>query len=75
MNRKVLMIDDLDPDGIKITVNWDNVEVGGSAFIPCINTEKAHQQVKNVEKRKKWTIKMQVRVENAKLGVRLWRIT
>tara|TARA_R100000935_G_C2823674_1_gene161106 strand:+ start:1554 stop:1781 length:228 start_codon:yes stop_codon:yes gene_type:complete len=75
MNRKVLKIDDLSPDSIKITVNWEDMVVGSSAFIPCINTEKAHQQIKNVEKQKKWTVKMQVRVEDAKLGVRLWRTT
>ena len=75
MNRKVLKIDDLSPDSIKITVNWEDMVVGSSAFIPCINTEKVHQQIKNVEKQKKWTVKMQVRVEDAKLGVRLWRTT
>ena len=75
MNREVLKIDDLSPDDIKIVVDWEGLLVGSSAFIPCINTEKAHQQIKNVERQKNWTIKMQVRVENAILGVRLWRIT
>jgi hypothetical protein len=48
MNRKVLKIDDLSPDDIKIVVDWEGLLVGSSAFIPCINTEKAHQQIKNV---------------------------
>ena len=34
MNQKVLKIDDLNPDGVGISVNWDAMEVGYSVFVP-----------------------------------------
>jgi hypothetical protein len=45
-----------------------------SVFIPCVNTQKAIQQVKTIAKTKGWDVKAYVRVENNKLGVRIWRI-
>jgi hypothetical protein len=73
MNQKVLKIDDLNPDGLRITVNWESMDIGHSVFIPCINTEKAKEQVKNVAKMKYWTVETRVLTEDEKLGLRVWR--
>ena len=37
----MLRLDDLDPDGVKVVVDWGKMVVGASVFIPCINTQKA----------------------------------
>jgi len=69
----VLMVDDISPDGIKIVTNWDAMHVGASVFIPCINTQKAKEQVARLFKRKKWQVKAKIAIENGKLGIRIWR--
>tara|TARA_R100001460_G_scaffold10720_1_gene25331 strand:+ start:435 stop:653 length:219 start_codon:yes stop_codon:yes gene_type:complete len=68
-----LKIEDLDPDGVLITVNWEAMDVGWSFFIPCLDVEKAQLQLKEVEKLKNWKFKTQTCVENKKLGLRVWR--
>tara|TARA_Y100000592_G_scaffold29254_1_gene46674 strand:+ start:10104 stop:10325 length:222 start_codon:yes stop_codon:yes gene_type:complete len=65
--------DELDPDGLCITVNWDAMDVGWSFFLPCLDVEKAQKQIKSIEKLKNWKFKTQTRVENKKLGLRVWR--
>ncbi len=75
MNRKVLKTFDLDPDSVRIVVNWDNMKPNYSVFIPCINTEKAIEQLNKIIKNKKWEAKTHVRIEDAKLGVRIWRVS
>ena len=44
----MLKLDDLDPDGVKIIVDWGKMVVGASVFVPCINTQKATTQCKNM---------------------------
>ena len=71
--KMALKIDDLDPDGVLITINWGTMDVGWSFFIPCLDVEKAQLQLKEVEKLKNWKFKTQTCVENKKLGLRVWR--
>ena len=73
MDQKVLKIDDLNPDGLRVTVNWDDMGVKSSIFVPCINTEKAKNQLQKLAERKKWEFDTQVCIENKKLGLRVWR--
>ena len=44
----MLKLDDLNPDGVKIVVNWSNMSCGHSVFILCINTEKAIAQLAKI---------------------------
>jgi len=64
---------DIDPDGIKVVVNWDKMVIGASVFVPCINTQKAIDQCKNIFKRKCWQLEIRVIIQDNKLGVRIWR--
>ena len=73
MDQKVMKVDDLNPDGLRVTVNWDIMDVGSSFFLPCINTEKGTKQLKSVAKMKAWEFEVQICVENEKLGLRVWR--
>tara|TARA_R100001509_G_scaffold163852_1_gene139484 strand:+ start:1282 stop:1509 length:228 start_codon:yes stop_codon:yes gene_type:complete len=75
MKQSVLKIYDLNPDRVKITVNWDKMLPNASVFIPCVNTEKAIKQVKKIANKKGWRIEIHTRIEDKKLGIRLWRIS
>tara|TARA_Y100001972_G_C7637909_1_gene320375 strand:+ start:524 stop:745 length:222 start_codon:yes stop_codon:yes gene_type:complete len=66
---------DLNPDGVRIVVNWDDMVIGSSVFILSINVQEALSQIKNVMNNKGWEYQMQIRVEDEKLGVRVWRLT
>ena len=48
---KIAKIDDINPDGLKVTIDWAAMDVGTSFFLPCINTEKARKQLKSVAKK------------------------
>ena len=74
IRQGILKSDDLNPEGVRIIVNWDDMVTSSSVFILCINVTLAVEQVNDVAKRRNWQIKTQVRVENEKLGVRVWRI-
>jgi|TARA_R110002012_G_scaffold246337_1_gene421863 hypothetical protein len=66
---------DLNPDGVRIIVNWDDMVAGSSVFILSVNTQEALSQIKSVMNDKGWEYQMQIRVEDEKLGVRVWRLT
>ncbi len=70
----MLRLDDLDPDGIKIIVDWKNFVIGSSVFIPCINTCKLKEQCNKISQRKEWRIDTRVLIQDGKLGVRVWRL-
>jgi len=72
--QKPLRTDDLNPDKIKVVVQWDDMVVGASVFVPCIDTEKAKQQMIKIAELKTWQVEMRVRIENKMFGLRIWRI-
>jgi hypothetical protein len=74
IRQGILKTHDLNPDGVRIIVNWDNMVTSSSVFILCTNTQGAIEQAKKITDSKGWETKSQVRVENNKLGVRIWRI-
>ena len=67
--------DDLNPDGVRIVVNWDNMVINASIFIPCINIDEATKQVKDIALIKGWEILTRVTIEDNKFGLRIWRMT
>jgi len=70
----ILKKNDLNPDGVRIIVNWDNMVTGSSVFILSVNIQEALSQIKGVMNDKGWKYQMQIRVEDEKLGVRVWRL-
>ena len=66
-------LDDLDPDGLVIKVEWDKFIVGSSIFVPAINHVKLKEQVLDIAKRKGWEVETRRRVEGKILGLRVWR--
>ena len=73
MEQGVLRVHDINPDGIRVVINWDALVVGASMFIPCINTNQATQQLTTITDKKGWKTTTKVTVESGKLGVRMWR--
>lgn len=74
IRQGVLKTDDLCPDGVRIIVNWNNMTTGSSVFIQCINTQAALHSLGKIAEDKGWQVETQIRIENNKLGVRMWRI-
>jgi len=73
MCQGVLKTDDLNPDGVRIVVNWDDMVAGASVFIPCINTDEAMKQAAAITLEKGYKTEGRIVVENNILGVRIWR--
>jgi len=73
LHQKPLKIDDINPDTVKIIIQWDDMVVGASVFVPCVDTEKAKQQLEKVAELKSWQVATRVRIESKIFGVRMWR--
>jgi hypothetical protein len=66
---------DLNPDGVRIVVDWSSMVVGSSVFVPCINTDKALQQIKRIcVDDMEWDIRARSGLEGNFSGVRVWRL-
>jgi len=73
MKQGVLKTDDLNPDGVRVIVEWDELVAGASVFIPCINTEEAMRQAAKIVVGKGYKTEAKVVVEDKILGIRIWR--
>lgn len=71
---EIRKIDDLCPDKVRLIVDWDDMVVGRSVFVPCINVKQAVEQVQEIFKRKGWKARVCVNIEHNILGIRIWRI-
>ena len=74
MQQLVLRIDDINPDGVRVRINWGAFVVGASFFIPCINVTKGTRQLNAIARSKVYVIRSMTVVENDKIGVRTWRM-
>mgnify|MGYP001307642766 FL=1 len=76
MDEGVLKLHDLNPDGVRIVVDWGSMVAGSSVFVPCINTTKALEQVRRIcVGRFEWQIKAKSCFSGQFMGVRVWRLT
>jgi len=71
--QKPLKVDDLNPDTIKIVIDWSSMVVGASVFIPCVDNVKAKEQLQRIVEAKGWKAEIRIRIENKMFGVRIWR--
>jgi hypothetical protein len=67
--------DDIDPDGVSLSVDWDLFVVGSSLFIPCINHKKAVRQVANATGLRSRDLTFIATIVDDKYGIRIWRVT
>jgi hypothetical protein len=68
-------VNDLDPDGVRIVIPWEELDVGSSFFIPCIDVDKGRRQAAEVAYRLGMSLTARVRIEDNRLGLRIWRTT
>lgn len=64
----------LNPDKVVIYIDWESFPVGGSVFIPCINTVKLVSQLSAVAKFYEFKLTHRHRIEGGKWGLRVWRL-
>lgn len=67
--------DILFPDSIRIIIKWDEMRVGGSVFVPCMDTITCKAQIQGVAERRGWEVKAHTCEENGLWGVRMWRMS
>ena len=65
---------EINPDGVLVNVEWVKFIAGSSMFIPCINTTKAIGQIKKVAKQKHLNVKIAIKCDKGRWGVRVWRL-
>jgi len=70
----VTRFDDIKPDGVRIHIKWDQLAIGASMFIPCINTTKAKAQLNKIAEEKGMTLDLTPRIESGQWGLRVWRV-
>lgn len=73
MMKRVRRTNEIYPDGVGIQVDWDNLQVGMSIFIPCVNTKKAKSMTRTIFKRRGWEGYYADWYGNL-YGLRVWRI-
>jgi hypothetical protein len=66
-------INDLDPDGLRIIVPWEDMQVDSSFFVPCINVELCWKQAVEIANRLGISLRCKQRIEAQCLGLRIWR--
>ena len=66
-------LNDIDPDGLRIVIPWETLQVGDSFFVLCIRKDFCERQVNEIAKRLGVTLTARHRVEPQGLGLRFWR--
>lgn len=74
MKKLAKRIDQIDPDGVILTINWQSFTPNTSFFIPCINTKEAVRQVREMAKARFADVEFRCREEGGKWGIRFWRV-
>ena len=69
----VLRTDDINPDGVRIVIDWPSMAISSSVFVPCINIHLVKQQILKIVTGFGWECTVKVVTESDKLGVRVWR--
>jgi hypothetical protein len=69
----VKKLDEIDPDGVRIILPWDELGVGCSFFVPCVNSDTCKRQIGVIAQRLGITLTFRARVEGQHLGLRVWR--
>jgi hypothetical protein len=59
--------------GVTYEVPWEDVDVGDSFFIPCVDTSNAIERMRHKIKILNWDMTYDIRIEAGKWGVRFWR--
>lgn len=72
--RNKARLEDLTPDGVRFSVDWDEMKPGRSLFVPCVNAQECVTQFDLLAKSRRWQYVHRWRIEAGFSGVRFWRI-
>lgn len=62
------------PDNLPILINWHELVVGASVFIPALNLHKLKRQMLQESDKRGIRLVGKERIEGGKLGMRFWRV-
>lgn len=65
--------DEIAPDGVRIAVNWDELAIGWSVFVPCIATSRAKNQLNSIATARGIRLRHYICVEQGMYGIRIYR--
>jgi hypothetical protein len=60
--------------GLRLKLAWDELEIGFSFFIPCLDTETMLRTIYTEAERRGYKLIHEERTENGMAGVRWWRV-
>jgi hypothetical protein len=60
--------------GLRLQLAWQELHVGFSFFIPCLDTESMLRVIYSEAERRDYRLIHEERIENGMLGCRFWRI-
>ena len=58
--------------GIDVEIDWDDLGVGSSGFVPCVDIVKSRDDLEWYARRHGRRIFIQSRIECGRLGLRFW---
>ena len=58
--------------GHTLDIAWDELQIGSSFFIPCINREEVQLYLEDEAYRMRLDVVTKLTIENHGIGVRLW---
>jgi hypothetical protein len=60
--------------GLRLQLAWDDLHVGSSFFIPCLDTETMLRTLYTEAERRGYKLTHEERIEAGMAGIRFWRI-
>jgi hypothetical protein len=60
-------------NGVTYEIPWEEVDVGDSFFIPCVDTSAVIARMRHRVQKFNWEMTYDIRIEAGKWGVRFWR--
>lgn len=61
-------------ENVSYQINWKAFKPGKSIFVPCLNPNKAVEDILKVMKRVKVSVVTKVVIQDGIQGVRVWRV-
>ena len=75
MQRRIMpLFNPVTYEGLRIKLAWDELEIGFSFFIPCLDTESLLRTIYSEAERRGYKLTHDERTEAGLAGIRFWRI-
>jgi hypothetical protein len=61
-------------EGVPVIIEWHKMVLGSSFFIPCLDSRSLAKEILVAARQRKIRLVYKEKVENAKIGLRFWRV-